>query len=216
MYIFVYCISSLVRGFSCILAHLYMYYICDLWPLWNTSCLFLTWYQSRFYGSRSTHQSSVDRRQLAPATPVPVLVAVLSQSVRPPSSCRESRSSPGRSLARSQRGPAASQDRPARPARRPKPEIGPLSLRRQSRSIGVYPGNQSLLALLVSAARDSSPGAPPRPRYQPPLAFWDSPRGGLRQASSSPARNRPRSLLGIGLARPRLPSAAVLPVLCIG
>jgi hypothetical protein len=42
MYIFVYCISPLVRGFSCIFAHLYMYYICGLWPLWNTTCLFLT------------------------------------------------------------------------------------------------------------------------------------------------------------------------------
>jgi hypothetical protein len=30
------------RGFSCIFAHLYMYYICGLWPLWNTTCLFLT------------------------------------------------------------------------------------------------------------------------------------------------------------------------------
>jgi hypothetical protein len=42
MYIFVYCISPLVKGFSCIFAHLYMYYICGLWPLWNITCLFLT------------------------------------------------------------------------------------------------------------------------------------------------------------------------------
>jgi hypothetical protein len=42
MYIFVYCISPLVRGFFCIFTHMYMYYICGLWPLWNTTYLFLT------------------------------------------------------------------------------------------------------------------------------------------------------------------------------
>jgi hypothetical protein len=46
MYIFVYCISPLVRGFSCTFARLHMYYIRGLWPLWNTTCLFVTWYQS--------------------------------------------------------------------------------------------------------------------------------------------------------------------------
>jgi hypothetical protein len=42
MYIFVYCISPLIRGFSCIFAHMYMYYICGIWPLWNITNLFLT------------------------------------------------------------------------------------------------------------------------------------------------------------------------------
>jgi hypothetical protein len=72
MYIFVYCIFPLVRGFFCIFAHLYMYYICGLWPLWNTTSLFLTWYQSRFSRDRR-------RRQFAPASlsPVPVLAAGL-------------------------------------------------------------------------------------------------------------------------------------------
>jgi hypothetical protein len=35
-------VSPLVSGISCIFAHLYMYYICGLWPLWNTTSLFLT------------------------------------------------------------------------------------------------------------------------------------------------------------------------------
>jgi hypothetical protein len=74
MYIFVYCISPLVREFSYIFAYLYMYYICGLWPLWNTTSLFLTWYQSLFSRDR--------RRQFAPASlsPVPDLAAVPSSA----------------------------------------------------------------------------------------------------------------------------------------
>jgi hypothetical protein len=58
----------LVRGFSCIFAHLYMYYICGLWPLWNITCLFLTWYQSGlgFYAHR-THRPRDRRRSCLPS-----------------------------------------------------------------------------------------------------------------------------------------------------
>jgi hypothetical protein len=70
MYIFVYCISPLVRGFSCIFAHLYMYYICGLWPLWNTTSLFLTWYQSPEFRVPMIAVASSPRHPLVPVLAV--------------------------------------------------------------------------------------------------------------------------------------------------
>jgi hypothetical protein len=40
------CISPPVRGFSCILSPVHVTIYCSLWPPGNTTCLFLTWYQS--------------------------------------------------------------------------------------------------------------------------------------------------------------------------
>jgi hypothetical protein len=53
------CISPPVRGFSCILSHVHVTIYCGLWPSGNTTCLFLTWYQSyRFFFSRATRAVS--------------------------------------------------------------------------------------------------------------------------------------------------------------
>jgi hypothetical protein len=71
MYIFVYCIFHLLEV-SCIFAHLYMYYICGIWPLWNTICLFLTWYQSPEFRVLVIVAASSPRHP-----PVPVLAVAL-------------------------------------------------------------------------------------------------------------------------------------------
>jgi hypothetical protein len=55
MYICILYFPCLLEGFLHICTPVHVY-ICGLWPLWNTTSLFLTWYQSGFSACDRRHQ----------------------------------------------------------------------------------------------------------------------------------------------------------------
>jgi hypothetical protein len=71
------CISPPVRGFSCILSLVHVTIYCGLWPPGNTTCLFLTWYQSNRLAPRRS-------RHLAPVSVAGSRLAAVSSSSQPP------------------------------------------------------------------------------------------------------------------------------------
>jgi hypothetical protein len=63
------CISPPVRGLSCILLSVHVTIYCSLWPPGNTTCLFLTWYQSARFRSSPLVAAAAARPGSPPPRP---------------------------------------------------------------------------------------------------------------------------------------------------
>jgi hypothetical protein len=139
------CISPPVRGFSCILSPVHVTIYCGLWPPGNTTCLFLTWYQSHrllFSQPQPPPAPASCRRVRPPPPPFPrhrrapsglVLVNPPAVTVsgrassRASSSIRAARIRPRSAPGRSPRGPVPAPGPPSRQGSVPAPGRSPRS-----------------------------------------------------------------------------------------